>query len=163
MFMKHTDAAQFRIQLFPHYEKLHTIFCEDIAKHHQADGLRDEDEGIAKENEINSCLEAKDLHISGNVSSLYEYRESVGNAIENFMRVFLESLEDMANERINASNEMMDKVMSQMNDLYGLTEDECLKAMFVIGRSAPLFHMFDRLDEERKVRMAQMVVDCLIF
>ncbi|GJZ63871.1 hypothetical protein Tco_0620292 [Tanacetum coccineum] len=149
MFMKHTDATQFRTQPFPHYEKLHTIFCEDIAKHHQADGLRDEDEGIAKENEINSCLEAKDLHISGNVSSLYEYREK--------------SLEDMANERINASNEMMDKVMSQMNDLYGLTEDECLKAMFVIGRSAPLFHMFDRLDEERKVRMAQMVVDCLIF
>ncbi|GJS83939.1 hypothetical protein Tco_0750480 [Tanacetum coccineum] len=34
------------------------------------------------------------------------------NAIENFVRVFLESLEDMANERINASNEMMDKVMS---------------------------------------------------
>ncbi|GJT23469.1 hypothetical protein Tco_0893406 [Tanacetum coccineum] len=140
---------------------------------------RGEDEGIAEENERNPCLEAKDLHVSGNVSSFYEYKECGGskrkrdehngicetcvgsldvlkNAIENFGRVFFENLEEVANERINASNEMMDKVMTQIYDLYGLTEDECLKAMSVIGRSAPLFHMFARLNEDGKVRMAQM-------
>ncbi|GKE25607.1 hypothetical protein Tco_1440991 [Tanacetum coccineum] len=144
---KHTYVAQFRTQPFPHYEKLHTIFCKDIAKHHQADGLGGDDEGITEENEINPCLEAKDLHVSGNVSSFYEYREK-------FRAALFENLEEVANERINASNEMMDKVMNLLNDLYGLTEDECLKAMSVIVKSAPLFHMFDRLDEDGKVRMA---------
>ncbi|GKD96159.1 hypothetical protein Tco_1380056 [Tanacetum coccineum] len=156
---------------------LYIIFCKDIAKHHQADGLGGEDEGIAEENEINLCLEAKDLHVSGNVSSFYggskrkrdEHNrlsetcvgllDRLKNAIENFGRVFFENLEEVTNERINESNEMMDKVMSQMNDLCGLTEDDCLKAMSVIVRSAPLFHIFDQLDEDGKVCMAQMVAD----
>nr|GEZ78968.1 LysM domain receptor-like kinase 3 [Tanacetum cinerariifolium] len=73
--------------------------------------------------------------------------------------LFFEKLEDLANERINESNEMMDKVMTQMNDLYGLTEDECFNAMSVIARSALLIHIFDRLDEDGKVCMVQMVAD----
>ncbi|PWA95652.1 hypothetical protein CTI12_AA046190 [Artemisia annua] len=180
---KHADAAQFRNQPFPHYDKLHTIFCKDIAKHHQADGLGGEDEGIVEENQLDPCLEAKDLHVSGNVSSFYGYRESVGgskrkrdehngpretcvesldvlkNTIENFGRVFFENMEKVANQRINASNELMDKVMNQINDLYALTDAESLKAMSVIGRSASLFRMFDRLDKNGKVLMAQMVAN----
>ncbi|KAI7756576.1 hypothetical protein M8C21_009886 [Ambrosia artemisiifolia] len=60
---------------------------------------------------------------------------------------------------INAANDMMDKVMTQMGDLSGLTLDERLIAMSVIGRSAPLTKMFDGLDVDGKFRMAQMVAN----
>nr|GEZ74494.1 LysM domain receptor-like kinase 3 [Tanacetum cinerariifolium] len=109
-----------------------------------------QDEGIAEENEINLCLEAKTYTLVGMFLHSTN-RESIG--------LFFEKLEDLANERINESNEMMDKVMTQMNDLYGLTEDECFNAMSVIARSALLIHIFDRLDEDGKVCMVQMVAD----
>ena len=50
-------------------------------------------------------------------------------------------------------------VTTQMKDLHGLTLDESLLAMYVVGRSAPLFLMFERLDDEGKIRMAQMVTN----
>ena len=51
----------------------------------------------------------------------------------------------------------MAKVATHMKDLHGLTLDERLVAMSMIGSSEPLFVMFDQLDEDGKVRMAQMV------
>ncbi|GJW62811.1 RNA-directed DNA polymerase, eukaryota [Tanacetum coccineum] len=56
-------------------------------------------------------------------------------------------------ERVKAVNtkEIMVK------DLPRLTLDERLMAMSVIGRSEPLSVMFDQLDQQGKVRMAQMV------
>ena len=50
-------------------------------------------------------------------------------------------------------------VTTQMKDLHGLTLDESLLAMYVVGRSAPLFLMFERLDDEGKIRRAQMVTN----
>ncbi|GJV01458.1 hypothetical protein Tco_1335027 [Tanacetum coccineum] len=63
----------------------------------------------------------------------------------------------VANQGINAANDTMSKVATQMKDLPRLTLDELLMAMSVIGMSEPLSVMFDQLDQEGKVRMAQMV------
>ena len=52
---------------------------------------------------------------------------------------------------------IMGKVATQMKDLRGLTLDECLVAMSVIGSSEPLSVMFDQLDGDGKVRIAQIV------
>lgn len=53
----------------------------------------------------------------------------------------------------------MDIVTTQMKDLDGLTLVERLLVVYVIGRSVPLSLMFERLDDEGKIRMAQMVAN----
>nr|GEW03734.1 hypothetical protein [Tanacetum cinerariifolium] len=65
----------------------------------------------------------------------------------------------VASQAINAANEIMDIVTTQMKDLQGLTLNERLLAMSVIDTSAPLSLMFERLDDEGKIRMAQMVAN----
>nr|GEV53539.1 hypothetical protein CTI12_AA046200 [Tanacetum cinerariifolium] len=129
---------QFRTKPFPLYYKLRAIFIGDTQiSGFQADDLKVKGEDIVEENQIILCLEGKELH----------------NHVES----------KVANQGINASNDTMSKVATQMKDLPRLTFDERLIAMSVIGRSEPLSVMFDQLDQEGKVRMAQMVaVECYI-
>ena len=47
----------------------------------------------------------------------------------------------------------MDIVTTQMKDLHGLTLDERLLAVYVVGRSVPLLLMFERLGDEGKIYM----------
>lgn len=148
----HPCAAKFRTKPFPLYNKLHTIFVEDTTK------VKVED--VVPENQIIPCLEGKEVHGSGNASSFNRDKEIVsskrkrtegndlnGNRVES----------KVLNQGINAANDIMGKVASQIKDLPRLKLDERLLAMSVIGRSEPLSVMFDQLDEGGKVRMAQMV------
>lgn len=123
---------------------------------------------------MKSRVEAKDLHVCGDVPSSYGFREDASikrkrdegydlseTCVESLMKVNnkIENYGRTLNEGFDASNDTMYKVMTQMEVLHGLTLDERLLAMSVIGRSATLFHMFDRLDEDGKFRMAQMVAN----
>ncbi|GJR35492.1 hypothetical protein Tco_1211176 [Tanacetum coccineum] len=145
---------------FPHYDKLRTIFLKDITKGSKADGLGVKAKDVVKENQIIPCLEDKELHVSENLSSFYGVQESESskrkrNEGDEVGDNCMES--KVANHGSNAVNDTMSKVASQMKDLLRLTLDERLMAMYVIGRSEPLSVMFDQLDQEGKVRMAQMV------
>lgn len=111
---------------------------------------------------INTSLEAEELPVSVDVSSFDGAKESVGDKrkrdeTSKLNETYVET--KAAKQVINAANEIMDIVTSQMKDLQGLTLDERLLAMSVIGRSAPLSLMFERLDDEGKIRMAQMVAN----
>ncbi|PWA95653.1 hypothetical protein CTI12_AA046200 [Artemisia annua] len=143
-------AAQFRRKPFPQYNKLHSIFVKDTTK------VKVED--IVQENQIIPCLEGKEVHDSA--SSFNRDKEIVsskrnrtegndlnGNCVKS----------KVVNQGINAANDIMGKVASQIKDLPRLKLDERLLAMSVIGRSEPHSVMFDQLDEEGKVRMAEMV------
>nr|GEY42758.1 ribonuclease H-like domain-containing protein [Tanacetum cinerariifolium] len=58
----------------------------------------------------------------------------------------------VASQGITTANVIMDIVTTQMKDLQGLTLDERLLVMYVIGRSTPLSLMCERLDDEGKIR-----------
>ncbi|PWA64076.1 hypothetical protein CTI12_AA347720 [Artemisia annua] len=121
-----------------------------------------EGEDNFEEININTSLEAEELPISVDVSSFDGAKESVGDKrkrdeTSELNETYVET--KVAKQGINAANEIMDIVTTQMKDLQGLTLDERLLAMSVIGRSAPLSLMFERLDDEGKIRMAQMVAN----
>ncbi|GKD63427.1 hypothetical protein Tco_1305535 [Tanacetum coccineum] len=142
-------AAKFRAKPFPQYNKLHTIFVKGTTKGSKADSLG---------------VKAKDveLHFSENPSSFNGVQESESSKRK---RNEGDEVDDncveskVANHGSSAANDTMSKVVSQLKDLPRLTLDERLMAMSVIGRSEPLSVMFDQLDEDGKVRMAQMVAD----
>ena len=139
---------------------LGTIFVKDTTKGSKADGLGVKAKDMVKENQTIPCLEDKELHVSGNLSSFYGVQESESskrkrNEGEEVGDNCVES--KVANQGSNAVNDTMGKVASQIKDLPRLKLDERLLAMSVIGRSEPLFVMFDQLDEDGQVRMAQMV------
>ena len=149
---------------------LGTIFVKDTTKGSKADGLGVKAKDMVKENQTIPCLEDKELHVSGNLSSFYAVQESESskrkrNEGDEVGDNCVES--KVANQGSNAVNDTMGKVASQIKDLPRLKLDERLLAMSVIGRSEPLSVMFDQLDEDGKVRMAQMVavgvkVACLV-
>ncbi|GKB19959.1 ribonuclease H-like domain-containing protein [Tanacetum coccineum] len=119
-----------------------------------------EGEDNVEEININTSLEAEELPVSVDVSSFDGAKESVGDKRKRDETSELNETcveTKLASQGITAANEIMDIVTTQMNDLQGLTLDERLLAMSVIGRSAPLSLMFERLDDEGKIRMAQMV------
>ncbi|KAI7756572.1 hypothetical protein M8C21_009882 [Ambrosia artemisiifolia] len=163
------DAARFiRIQSFPQYDKLCIIYGEDNATRFQENDVGGE--GVVVENQVNPCVESKDLRVDEDAGSTHGVLEGVGGYKRkrdeemDLCETCVESLEKRKNiidckAGINAANDMMDKVVTQIGDLPGLTLDERLLAMSVIGRSAPLAKMFDRLNVDGKVRMAQMVAN----
>nr|XP_043631051.1 uncharacterized protein At2g29880-like [Erigeron canadensis] len=174
----HPQAGQFRKQPFPHYAKLCIIYGREYAAGPQTDGLGGK--VVVGENQVSPIVEAKDLHVIEDVPSYYGVVESVisklkragddetcaeslekqKNAIEDFGPTYIENSNRRANQGINnVASDMMDKVVTQMKDLPSLILDESLIAMSVIGRSAALSKMFDRLDEDGKVRMAQLVAN----
>nr|GEU89988.1 hypothetical protein [Tanacetum cinerariifolium] len=119
-----------------------------------------ESEDNVEEININTDLEAEELPVSVDVSSFDGSKESVGDKRKRDETSELNETcveTKVASQGINAANEIMDIVTTQMNDLQGLTLDERLLAMSLIGRSAPLSLMFERLDDEGKILMAQMV------
>ncbi|GKD31878.1 hypothetical protein Tco_1242656 [Tanacetum coccineum] len=156
----HKDHSYRQTKRFPHYDKLRTIFVKDTTKGSKADGLGIKAKDVVKENQTIPCLEDKELHVSENLSSFYGVQESESskhkrNEGDEAGDNCVES--KVANHGSNAVNDTTSKVASQMKDLPRLILDERLMAMSVIGRSEPLSVMFDQLDQERKVRMAQMV------
>ncbi|GKB94994.1 kinase-like domain, phloem protein 2-like protein [Tanacetum coccineum] len=133
-------AAQFRTKPFPQYYKLRAIFIRDTTTVLQGDGIKVKEEDIVEENHgVRESESNKRKRNDGN--------DVIKNHVES----------KVANQGINAANDTMSKVATQIKDLPGLKLDERLMAMSVIGRSEPLSVMFDQLDEEGKVRMAQMV------
>ncbi|GJV01459.1 hypothetical protein Tco_1335028 [Tanacetum coccineum] len=133
-------AAQFRTKPFPQYYKLRAIFIRDITKPFQADDFKVKGKDIVEENHgVRDSESNKRKRNDGN--------DLTQNHVES----------KVANQGINAANDTMSKVATQMKDLPRLTLDELLMAMSVIGMSEPLSVMFDQLDQEGKVRMAQMV------
>ncbi|XP_071730419.1 uncharacterized protein [Rutidosis leptorrhynchoides] len=172
------DAFYWKTLSFPHYDKLRVIFNDNIPMGFQTNVLEGE-KGVDK-NQINPFIEVKDLMDEEDVHSTrgvnettgckrkrYEENESsksceessekMNNAIDDFKQTLTEILEKMATKRVNEDTDLMNKVMTQMSDLPTLTLDERLKTMSVIGRSASLSFMYDRLDEDEKIRMAQLV------
>nr|GEV16288.1 hypothetical protein [Tanacetum cinerariifolium] len=119
-------------------------------------------EDNVEEIDINTSLETEKLPVSVDVSSFDGGKESVGDKRKRDETSELNETcveTKVASQGITAANEIMDIVTTQMKDLQGLTLDERLLAMSVIGRSAPLSLMFERLDDEGKIRMAQMVAN----
>ncbi|KAL8239045.1 hypothetical protein R6Q59_015612 [Mikania micrantha] len=169
----HGEAARFRNRSFPHYNKLCTIFgisSKDRAMCFQKNGGGGE--AVVEENQISPCVESENLQVGEDAGSTHGVIEGVRSKRKrdeekDLSETCVESLEKLkniiesftgGNVKINAANDM-DKVMTQMENLSGLTLDERLIAMSVIGRSAPLAKMFDRLDGEGKLRMAQLVAN----
>nr|GEW40215.1 protein kinase-like domain, phloem protein 2-like protein [Tanacetum cinerariifolium] len=135
-------AAQFRTKPFPQYYKLRAIFIRDTTTVLQGDGIIVKEEDIVEENhgiresESNKCK-----------------RNDASDVIKNHVE------SKVANQGINAANDTMSKVATQIKGLPSLKLSARLMAMSVTGRSEPLSVMFDQLDQEGKVRTAQMVAD----
>ncbi|PWA52979.1 hypothetical protein CTI12_AA449150 [Artemisia annua] len=139
-------AAKFRTEPFPRYNKLHAIFVEDTSKGLQANGLGVKVEDVVPENQIIPCLEGKKVHDNGNASSFNRVKEIVSNKRKRTDGNDLNGdcvKSKVANQGINAVNDMMGKIATEMKDLPSLTLDERLVAMSVIGGSEPLTVMFD--------------------
>ncbi|GKC84319.1 replication protein A 70 kDa DNA-binding subunit B, partial [Tanacetum coccineum] len=134
---------------FPQYNKLHTIFVKDTTKGLQANGVAVKVEDVVPENQIITCASSfnRNKEIVSSKRKRTQGNDLNGNHVES----------KVANQGINAVNDTMSKIETQMKDLPCLKLDERLMAMSVIGRSEPLSVMFDQLDEDGKVRMAQMV------
>lgn len=158
------DARQFKNIPLPQYDKLCIIYGEKRAACVQENGVGVE--GLVEENHVSPCVDNKDLHAGEDADSTDAVREDAcsykrkRDEGKDLCETCVESLEKPKNIiGDNAASDMMDRVMTQMEDLSGLTLDERLIAMAVIGRSAPLTKMFDRLDLYGKFRMAQLVAD----
>ncbi|GKD97996.1 hypothetical protein Tco_1381893, partial [Tanacetum coccineum] len=143
-------------------DRLWAEYLKGTTKGSKADGLGVKAKDVVKENQIIPCLEDKELHFSENPSSFNGVQKSESSKRK---RNEGDEVDDncveskVANHGSSAANDTMSKVVSQLKDLPRLTLDERLMAMSVIGRSEPLSVMFDQLDEDGKVRMAQMVAD----
>ncbi|XP_076910673.1 uncharacterized protein LOC143568385 [Bidens hawaiensis] len=154
------DADRFRNQPFPHYDTLCIIYGEKRAGCVEENGVGAE--GVVEENHVSPCVESKGVRTDEDAGSTYAVRECACSSKRkrNEGETCVESLEKPKNIiGDNAASEMMDRVMTQMVGLSGLILDERLIAMSVIGRSAPLAKMFDRLDVDGKFRMAQLVAN----
>ncbi|XP_071730420.1 uncharacterized protein [Rutidosis leptorrhynchoides] len=147
----HQIVGRWRCQPFPYYDKLCIIFGDDRSRGFQTNVLEGERGQISNET---MGFKRKKYEASDLSKSCEESLEKKNNAIGDFAQTLTEKLATLS---VNEATDLMDKVMTQMNDLSTLTVDKRLKTMSVIGRRAPLSFMYDRLSEDEKIRMAQLV------
>ena len=171
------NGPHLKDKTFPFYEKLSVIFGKERAMGSRAVDLGSEEaEGDSQQS---TPIENEELHIDhdvhlseggmGSMSSGKRKRDNnahlsrtntqsgtVFNVTFNVGKNLGTDF-SVASSEGNASVELMRRVVKELDGLSGITLDQRIKAMDVIGHSPTRAEMFFMLDREGKNRMVQMV------
>lgn len=174
----HKNAYHIKDKTFPFYEKLSVIFCKEKTTVSRAVDLGDEE--VVGETRQSTPNEAEDVHTDqevpllergmGSTSTSSKSKRSknahfnrtnkdscmvfnvsfnIGKSLSTDFRV--------VTSKETSSIDLMRRVVKELDGLSGITLDERIKAMDVIGNSPTRAEMFFLLDKVGKIRMVQMI------
>lgn len=171
----HKNVSHIKDKTFPFYDKLSIIFGKNRTSGSQAVDLGVEEVG---ETQRSTPIEVEDQHIDphapfaeGGMGSMSSKRKRGKNAHFNhtcidpcmaFNVTFNVGKNSNTDFRVvasetNSSVDLMRRVVKELERLSGITLDERIKAMDVIGNSPTRAEMFFMLKKAGKVRMVQMI------